>query len=342
VTSPAPRDVWREVLAEDPNALVFQTPEWTDCVCAFGRYDDVSRLYELSDGRRLVLPMVRRGNLPGALTSEASLPQSWAPGGAVAPGGMRADDAVAVLGDLVAQRALRTSLRPGPLDADAWARARLPGLVTVPRLAHLLELEGGFGRVWGQRFTGAARTCVRKAEQAGLTVERDASGKHVAVVYELFERSVERWARQQHEPLPLARWRRRREDPIRKFRLITHALGEMCRTWVAWLDGQPAAAILVLQDQNASYARGMMDKELAAPTCANYLLQHLAIQEACEAGCRYYDMGETGSSRSLAHFKTSFGARPHGYAEYHIERVPITALDRRARRLVKLLIGFRD
>jgi hypothetical protein len=286
--------------------------------------------------------MVRRRNVPGGLATEASLPQDWAPGGSVAPGGTRAEDAVAVLSDLVARPTLRTSLRPGPLDADAWARACLPGLRTVPRLAHVLDLDGGFGRVWRERFTGAARTCVRKAERAGLAVERDTSGRLVPVVYELFERSVERWARQQHEPLPLARWRRGREDPARKFHLIAEALGDMCRTWVAWLDGQPAAAILVLQDGNASYARGMMDKDLAGPTCANYLLQLLAIQEACEAGCRYYDMGETGRSRSLAHFKAAFGARPYPYAEYHIERFPITALDRRARQVVKRLIRFRD
>ncbi len=119
-------------------------------------------------------------------------------------------------------------------------------------------------------------------------------------------------------------------------------LGEACRIWVAWHNGQPAAAILVLQGSNASYIRGMMDKELAGPTRANYLLHRLAIEEACEAGCRYYDMGESGSSTSLAQFKTRFGARPCPYAEYHIERLPITSLHRHARGAIKRMIGFRD
>ena len=86
----------------------------------------------------------------------------------------------------------------------------------------------------------------------------------------------------------------------------------------------------------------MMDKEVAGPSRANDLLQHLAIEEACEAGCRYYHMGESGSSTALARFKTKFGARPHPYGEYHIERLPITALDRHARGAVKRVIGFRD
>jgi Acetyltransferase (GNAT) domain len=342
VTSPAPRDSWQAVLASDPRALVSQRPEWMDCICRFGPYEDVSRLYELSDGRRLVLPIVRRWKMPGPLVSEAALPATWDPGGIVATGGLRADDIRTVLSDLADRRGMRTSLRPGPLDARAWALARPPRAAVVHRLAHVLELEGGFARTWKQRFTGTARTAVRKADRAGLAVQRDTSGKLVPVLYELFERSVERWAREHHEPVPLARWRRGRIDPMRKFQLIADALGEMCRIWVAWRDERPAAAILVLQDRNASYVRGMMDKDLAGPTRANYLLHRLAIEEACEAGCRYYDMGETGFSRSLAQFKTRFGARACPYAEYHMERLPITALDRNARRLVKRVIRFRD
>jgi hypothetical protein len=342
VISPAPRDVWAAVLASDPNALVFQMPNWVDCVCACGPYEDSSRLYELPGGRRVILPMVRRRDLPRSLTSEASLPRTWSPGGIVASGGVRADDLVPVLGELAGRRVVRTSLRPGPLDANAWARARPADAAVVPRLAHVLDLEGGFERVWRKRFTGTTRTAVRKAKRAGLTVERDTSGRLIPVLYELFERSLERWARQQHEPLLLARWRRRHVDPVRKFEVMAQTLGDACRIWVASRDGRPAAAILVLQGGNASYIRGMMDKDLAGPTRANYLLHRLAIEEACEAGCRYYDMGETGASHSLAQFKTRFGARPYPYAEYHIERLPITAVESRARRLVKLMLRFRD
>lgn len=342
VTSPAPRDRWEAVLAADPNALVFQTPRWTDCACEFGSYEDASRLYELPNGRDVVVPMVRRRHRPTRLSTEASLPPTWDPGGIVAPAGARRDDLAWVLRDLAGRGVLRTSLRPAPLDASAWAEVRPPGAAVVPRLAHVLELDGDFARLWKERFTGTARTAVRKAERSGLTVERDTSGRLVPVVYELFERSIDRWACNQHEPLALARWRRRHRDPLRKFELISRTLGETCRIWVAWCSGRPAAAILVLQETNASYVRGMMDKDLAGPTRANYLLHRLAIEEACRAGCRYYDMGETGPSNTLAQFKTRFGARPYRYAEYHLERLPITAFERRARGAVKRLIGFRD
>jgi hypothetical protein len=289
----------------------------------------------------MVLPMVRRCRLPRSCAIEASLPPACGIGGLVAPGGARRSDVAAIFGDLAARLGLRTSLTPSPLQAQAWAAARPAGCVTIPRLAHVLELDGGFDRVWKHRFTGTARTAVRKAERAGLTVRRDVTGELVPVFYELFERSLGRWADQQHEPEWLARWRARRRDPIEKFRTIA-SLGAACRIWVAFKDDRPAATILVLQGRNAHYTRGAMDKELAGPTRANYLLHSLAIAEACEAGCRHYHLGETGGSQSLAQFKTRFGARPWRYDQYHLERLPLTAADRRLRGAVKRAIGFQD
>ena len=342
VTSPAPRKVWQEVLTADAQALVFQTPAWLDCICALGGYEDASRLYETPEGRRLVLPMVRRKSLPEALTSQASLPLGWGSGGLVAPGPIEAEDVAAVFADLAGRAALRTSLRPNPLDAQVWAAARPPGVIAVPRLAHVLDLDGGFERVWAKSFASETRTAVRKAERSRLVVQCDTSGKLVPVFYDLFRLSIDRWAHQQHEPRPLAHWRGQRRDPLCKFQLVAQALGAACRLWVAWHDGRPAAAILVLQGANASYTRGVMDKELAGPSQANVLLHRLAIEEACRAGCRYYHMGESGSSASLAQFKRRFGANAYRYNEYRLERLPITSVDAHLRGLVKRFIGFKD
>ena len=342
VTSPAPRDTWHALVREDRDALLSQTPEWMDCVVAFGGHEDASRLYELPDGRQAVLPMVRRTGLAGRVAGSASFPAGWGVGGLVAPGGVEVEDARAVFADLSSRPGLRTSLRPSPMQASAWAAARPDGIAVVPRLAHTLDLDGGFERVWTERFTGTARTAVRKAEKSGLTVELDTTGRLLPVLYELYERSLTRWATQQNEPRFLARWRAQHRDPVEKLELLARRLGDACRIWIAWQGDRPAAGILVLQGANAHYTRGAMDKDVAGPTRANYLLHRLAIADACEAGCRHYYMGESGTSQSLGQFKTRLGALPWAHAEYHIERLPLTAIDSGARGLVKRAIGFRD
>jgi hypothetical protein len=98
-------------------------------------------------------------------------------------------------------------------------------------------------------------------------------------------------------------------------------MGDDCRIWVAWHDERPAAAIIVLaHGVNVSYWRGAMDRDLAGPTRANFLLHSRAIEDACRGGRRYYHMGETDPGSSLARFKAQFGAEAHPYLEYRLER----------------------
>ena len=136
----------------------------------------------------------------------------------------------------------------------------------------------------------------------------DTTGELVPVFYELLQSSIERWAAKQGEPLALARFHAKRQVTNQKFELIAKNLGEHCRIWVAWVNGTPAAAMLVLQQENVNNSRGAIDRVALGSSGANDLIQKLAIEDACRAGCRYYHLGETGNSASLAHFKERFGA----------------------------------
>ncbi|WP_301846293.1 GNAT family N-acetyltransferase [Rhodococcus pyridinivorans] len=340
-----PRSLWHQLHRTDPYAVPTQSAEWIDSLLAFGGYHDASRLYTTGGGRTALLPLVRRSFPTGGATILQSMPSSWGFGGLVAPNGASPRLVTDILDDLERSPALRVRIRPNPLQADVWsaATAGRNNVTVIPARAHVLDLEGGFEKVWAQRITGPTRSAVRRAEKSGIVIESDNTGRLVPVFYELLLRSFDRWARQQHEYLWLARFRGRHRDPQAKFRIIADRLGPRCRISVAWVEGRPAAAILVLQDgANAHYTRGAMDKDLASPVRANFLLHRTAIEEACRAGCRSYHMGESGTSQSLSRFKERFGAVPVDYAEYWIERVPVHRADRALRRQVKRVIGFVD
>jgi hypothetical protein len=335
------REQWEAVHGRDPSALIAQSPAWIDCLVASG-YEDATRMYESASGWRAVLPMVRRPvPLPRPLAPQLSMPPAWGMGGLVCESPPSAGELAAVAADVRSLRAVSTRIRPNPLHADRWAGLRGSGVREIPRLAHVLDLEGGAAGVW-QRMAKKARQGVRRAERRGVEVECDTTGRLVPVFYDLLMLSIERWAARQHEPVALARWRARRRDPLEKFQRLAGALGEAMRVWVAWTDGEPAAAMIVLVGANATDTRGAMDKRLAAPTNANDVLQWRAIEDACAAGCRHYHLGESGGSRSLAHFKEKFAARPVAYTEYVVERLPLYEADAVARGAVKRAMRFRD
>ena len=339
--SPAPRDLWQDVWRRDPEALVTQSPAWTDAMCRRG-YRDVSRCYELSGGRRVVLPMVRRrGVIPGPVAIRYSPPPAWGMGGMIADGPISPEELGAIVDDLRSQPVLSTRIRPNPLHADLWSAAESHGAIPTERLAHVVDLEGGSAAVWKQ-LSRNARWGVGKAQRAGVEVECDTTGRLVPEFYGLLERSVERWATHQHEPLALARWRARRRDPISKLQAMAAALGDAMCVWVARHEGRPAAGAIVLTGANAHDTKAAIDREIAGPTHANDLVLWLAIEAACEAGCRRYHLGESGSSRPLARYKEKFAARPVPYSEYRIERLPLGRADTLARESVKRVLGFRD
>ncbi|WP_210439613.1 GNAT family N-acetyltransferase [Nocardioides xinjiangensis] len=343
-TRPASSRDWRELVASDPDALPTQSPEWIESLCAGGRYVDASTCHELPDGRRALLPLVRSARRSGRAATLDSMPPSWGFGGPLVEGGVTADAVAAVVDDLVARHPLRIHLRPNPLHADVWsaAMAARPGVSARPACAHVLDLSGGFGTVWQQRFKAATRSQVRKAERMGVVVETDTAGRLLPELHALLRTSVDRWARHQHEPARLAQARFARRDPPAKLQTVAARLGASCRVSLARHDGRPVAAILVLQGRNAHYTRGAMDEELAAQTQANRLLHKVAIEAACEAGCRTYHMGESGTSAGLSQFKSRFGAVAHPYDEYVLERVPLSRLDQLARTSVKRVLGVRD
>jgi hypothetical protein len=334
ITHSVSRDVWDSVAASDPEVLVTQTPAWMDAVCMSGRWIDATRQYEV-DGRRIVVPLAQRVPSLRALTVAASPPTGWGFGGPIADGGVGAEDIAMVLTDLARYPGLRLLIRPNPLQRDRWPHAAgLP----VRRRAHVLDLRPGKDALWASM---RVRTQIRKANRH-IEIETDLTGRLLPVFFDLLDLSRERWARQQHEPRWLARWRGRRLDTLAKWRRVAAALGPRCRVSIAWIDGRAAAGLIVLQGRNAHYTRGAMDADVAARTAASTGLQWQAICDAADAGCSWYHMGESGPSKSLSRFKEQLGARPYDYLEYRFERLPFTRVDHAARGAVKRLVRFQE
>jgi hypothetical protein len=345
VTSPVPRNVWASLLRSDPEAVVSQSLAWHDAMLAGGRYRDISVLYEFPSGQRVVLPLARPRRAPAWAATTASWPRGWSVGGPISEDGRVAPaEAAAVLADVARRRTLATEIRLRPGAPGPWLSQNHHFEIEENRLrCYLLDLDGGFAKVWQGKFRSSMRRAVRKAERSGLEVEVDRSGRLLSEFLDLYEISIQRWAAMQHEPVWLTRWRTTRITQPRILASVARHFGTDCAVWVARSKGEPAAAIIVLS--SGAYAkvwRGAINKQLGGPLRATELLDRLAIEDACQRGYRYYDMGTSRPGSSVAAFKEKTGAVPHPLYVLRAERLPVEALRGASQDLVKKMIGFRD
>lgn len=326
VVTPAPRQAWIDVLASDPDATVQQSPAWCDAVVRASGAADISRLYLLPDGRQLVLPLVRRRLIPG-LHVDGSYLAKFGPGGLLASDGLQESDARLVLDDLHRSVAVSTRIRVNFDVADRWRAALAPDVLMTSKRSEVLDLTGGFQQVFERRFQSSVRRAVRKAECSGITVERDSGPRLASEYYQLYMRWSEDRATVSGLPRRLVLARARRRQPAGYIEAVSELLGENCEIWVAFYGGEPIASIITLRHgAQAVYWQGSSVRRLAGPLRANVLLQRLAIEAACNAGCRYYDLGESGGVAGLEHFKQTLGAVPRFGMDLRIERLPLSSL----------------
>ena len=221
--------------------------------------------------RQVLMPMARRRVQPPGATAIASWPQVWGIGGPITPDGQVSSvEAAAVLADVARRGTLSATitLRPG---ADRNWLSQAGQYRVEDRGCYVVDLDGGFGEVWQHKFRSNTRRAVRKAERSGLEIEVDRSGRLLDVFFDLYQKSLLRWAAAQHEPLWFTRLRMNRVCYTTPGHLavVSKHFGANCAVWVARYGGQPAAANIVLR--RGAYVkawRGAMDKGLSPARCA--------------------------------------------------------------------------
>ena len=338
VVSPVPVSIWTKVLAGDPEAVVDQTPKWTSALTNGGRWHDCSRLYEFDDGRRFVLPLVRR--VETKLAPQSGFAPSWGIGGLVGAG-LDASVVSKVCQDLASFGSLSVHVRPNPTQAKLWEEAGPRFGSAISRRAHVLALDGARDELFAG-LSASTRRRVRKAERGSLEIGSYVGGDQLDTYYdELYLPSLERWGEAQNEPAFLARLRGQRRDPRSKLKALAKGLGESFVLTLALVDGRPAAGNIVLVGPNAHYTRGAMN-EVGASSGASHAAMWHAIAAAKERDASWFHMGESGTNPGLASFKERFGAVAHDYCEYRFERFPFLAIDTAMRSGVKRVLRFKD
>lgn len=337
VISPAPRAVWDEVLAADPQSLPSQSPQWMHAICDSAVWRDASRCYTTESGRRAVLPLASIGS--GATTAYASPRRGWGYGGLIAEGGVTPEDIAVASADMSRLRALKFHVRPNPLQAPMWEKFA-PEMCRTRKEVHILDLRGGEDAAF-EKLHKSAKKGIKAAERCGVRIESASGDQLLGIFFELTYAARAQWAGQQHEPVWLAQLRGRFRDSERKWKNIAKHFGPNLRVYVAWCDDRPAAAGIVLRGRNVHGARAAMDREVANRSGATHALNWAVIKDACASGAQSFHMGES-ATKGAADFKRFLGAECVPFDEIDYERFPLSRANRATRSLVKKVVGFKE
>jgi hypothetical protein len=326
------RPAWVELVDQDESLALSKTPQWVDCICSCDHFSDATLLFRGEDGRRLILPRLRKTGISSFPGLFASPPRHWNLGadasGVLSEGGPPSPaEARALIQEIRQHAGLRTRVVVSRDEARVWASVVPSAIYSIARTAQVLDLRGGFSTVWSKRFTSKVRSNSRKAERRGVVVESDNTGRLIPVFDVLYRSSVDRWAKERGYPLTLMRWLAQRQHPRSKFEALARRLGEQCTVWIAWRQGEPIAGVIILtRGSRVTYWRGAMDKERSRGTGANELLHRCAIETACVAERQSYDFGLS-QTDDLRKFKATFGADEVPVHIYYFERFPIAAAE---------------
>lgn len=295
---------WDDFVDASDDAWFWHSSVYRDAIATWRTREDISYAV-LSAGRIVgVLPLHAVRLRLGRVLPFAELDSQGGP--AFAPD---LDDAQrAVVSDHLgrhvrrlaqAQGARAVRIRTTPLAAarQGTAGCMLGGAVEAG-LTWLSDLKGGPDAIW-PAMQGRARTSIRKAEKAGVTV-RAATAEDLDAYYALH---VENYGRTNVRPHSRDYFKAIWQEVLPTGRCLV-LLAECGSTTVA-------AQNFALYKSGAWYWTGAAS-DAGLRTGANALLQWRGMCEAEQRGIRWFDHGEAfpdavGKLRGLSDFKRSFG-----------------------------------
>ncbi len=274
--------IWDAYVARHPDATVFHLSGWGRVI---ERATGHRALYLMAlDGERVsgIYPLViLSSRLFG--TTGVSLPF-------VGYGGIVADgpEAEQSLADEAARLAAAAGCRS--IELRQRRPLKLDWPTTDRKVATAISTEGGASQVMA-RLHQNVRNKIRKAEKEGVTVQEGPEG--LPEFYAIYSRNL----RDLGTPVISRRF----------FEAALEHLPDNLKVYRAMRNGKTIAAKIVAVDRRTCYftwSASLREKLAHAPVHA---MNWRAIEDACEAGCNWVDLGRSTAGTSHQDFKKYWG-----------------------------------
>jgi hypothetical protein len=164
----------------------------------------------------------------------------------------------------------------------------------VESSTHVLDLEGGFDRLW-MGYQKRNRNIIRKAIKAGTTVRVVSGPKPAGTLYKLYRGLARGWSG--HAPYP--------------YRLIeacaTYSGRPFAQIWQAIIDEVVHCSLLAIYDDHEVFPWVMGSTRYSRTLGVNNFLVSELIRDACNRGLARANLGGSMGNPGIEHFKKALG-----------------------------------
>jgi Acetyltransferase (GNAT) domain len=190
---------WEEIWRESDGSTYFHSPAWAAIWAQYthGRVSPTPRLLHFSDGARVLLPLCFERRLGGLLSRYVSSPEATF-GGWLSREPLTLTHALQLIDWLTHSHGRSLVWRLNPYDELSFEAGRQRGLECRNDETYALPLAAGPEALF-KGFKTRCRSDIRKARDAGLTVQRAQTRQDWLDYHGVYQDSLRRWGNAREE-----------------------------------------------------------------------------------------------------------------------------------------------
>lgn len=288
------RDTWQRVVAECDGSGLAHSLEWFPLIQRAYGHSPLYLTIDDGNGRSGVLPafVVRRPFFGAVVTSMPFLDTGGPCSRSAATRRMLVEHLIAEAVRLGASRVELRCAEPVDLPFRPWEH----------KVNMTLTLPADPGRLWSG-FDKQVRNQVRKAERAGLQVERGGAEK-LRAFYETFVERMRDLGSPPHAPRFLA--------------AVLNEFGARASIMLVRKGAETVGGLVSVSFKDRVVVPWATCRKEFFDHCPNMLLYWEALREACAGGFRRFDFGRSTRDSGTYRFKRQWGAREEPLFWYSI------------------------
>lgn len=307
-------EAWDAIVSQCEYATFYQSREWAELwqVHTKGKFKPCPRLLILDDGTEVLLPLSCYKVSGGLINQYISSP-GWTFGGYLSTKPLTPAQTQAVwnyIGEL------NLILRQNPFDQNFC-----PDHINLVESGyiHALDLRPGFEAInlmWAKEHKKFLQK-VKQAQKYSVTIEVATTLDEWRQFYAAYEDSIQRWGDSFEGP----------KYEWELFEYIYQRNSPNMKLWVAKHEGQVITGSIRLYQNKIVHGWHTATFAKAFSLRPVQLMHYTLVQDACQKGYEWYDLGPSANSKTVEDYKDGMGFAKKDFNAYINKRIDLKTVE---------------